>query len=855
MGKRFAGFCLAIIIAQTVSVLNGHGQITYNTVVSGRVTDARTKEPLHFVSVILENTTIGINTDADGKYRIVTEKAAYKVKFSYLGYETASFVITPGKTQTVNAALVPASFELGEIVVKPKKTKYSNKENPSVDLIRRIIDNKDLNRARSLDWYNYKKYEKVVFSLSNLSEDFKKSPLFKKYQFVFENTDTTRLDGKQTLPVYITESVSDYYFRRIPGAVKEIIKAEKTINFSEYIDNNGITSYLGYLYQNIDIYDNEIFFLTNNFLSPIAVGAPLQYKYFIMDTTLVNNVKCTRIFFEPRNPADFLFHGFLFVTADSALAITKIDMSFNKGINIDWIKDVRIVQEFRKINNTAWVLTSDEVSVEFGVTLSLPGALGQRIVTRDAYSINEPVPDSIFSTPVVERKTSYRGENKGYWDMIRQPPLNKHEENLYRIVDSVKTVPGFRNAMKIVMLLTTSFWEYDKWELGPVGSFYSYNPVEGSRIRIGGRTREALSKTFFLESFIAYGFKDKLPKYSITGTYALNHKSIYTFPVKSIKINYKYDTQIPGQDLDYSEADNFFLSFTRGVNDKLFYNRTLMIEHINEFENHFSFAAGYNITRQYTGGNLHFVTDVFVPPVHTEYETEYINIFEPYVKLRYAPGEQFYQGKLYRDRVPSTHPIFQLQYSLGSQNLGNDYNYNKLYFSATKRFWLSIIGYTDVSVEAAKVFGQASWPVLFIHNANQSYAYQRYSYNMMNFLEFVSDQYVSLNIDHSFNGFFFNKIPLLKKLKFREVATLKVLYGGVTDKNNPDLNPDLFNYPVANDGTPLTFTLERKPYIEASIGCSNILRIFRVDLIKRITYLDQPNVSSLGVRVQFRFDF
>jgi hypothetical protein len=846
--------CAILVLLVIFSCYSGNAQTVYNTVISGQVTDAKTKEPLHFVSVILENTTIGVNTAADGRYRISTEKAAYKIKFSYVGYESASFVITPGKTQTVNAALVPSDVKIDEIVVKAKKTKYSNKDNPSVELIRKIIENKDLNRAKSLDWYNYKKYEKVVFSLSNLSEDFKKSPLFRKYQFVFDNTDTTRLDGKQTLPVYITESRSDYFYRRDPVATKEIVRAEKTINFSEYIDNNGITSYLNYLYQNIDIYDNDIFFLTNKFLSPIAIGAPLQYKYFIMDTSLVNNVKCTRIFFEPRNPADFLFHGFLFVTTDTSLAITRIDMSFNKGINIDWIKDVRIVQEFKKIHEKAWVLTSDEVSIDFGVTLAMPGALGQRKVTRDEYSINEPFPDTVFSAPVIEKRINATGENDTYWSAVRQPPLNNHEENLYRIVDSVKKVPGFRNAMKIVMLLTTSFWEYDNWELGPVGSFYSYNPVEGSRIRLGGRTRDALSKSLYFESFIAYGFKDKLPKYSFTGTYALNHKSIYTFPVKSVKINYKYDTQVPGQDLDYSEADNFFLSFTRGVNDKLFYNRTLMTEYINEFENHFSYALGYNMTRQYAGGTLRFVTGVSDPPVYSEYETEYLNIFEPYVKLRYAPREEFYQGKLYRDRVPSPHPILQLQYSLGSQSLGNNYNYNKLYFSVSRRFYLSIVGYTDVSAEAGKVFGQVSWPLLFIHNANQSYAYQRYSYNMMNFLEFVSDQYVSLNIDHSFNGFFFNKIPFLKKLKLREVATLKVLYGGVTDRNNPDLNPDLFNYPVA-DGTPTTFTLEKKPYIEASIGCSNILRIFRVDLIKRITYLDHPNVSSFGVRVQFRFDF
>jgi hypothetical protein len=832
----------------------GYTQSVYNTVISGRVTDAKTKEPLHFVSVILENTTIGVNTDADGRYRISTEKAAYKVKFSFIGYETATFVITPGKTQVVNAAMVPSDVEIDEIIVKPKKTKYSNKDNPSVELIRRIIDNKSLNRIDNLDTYKYNKYEKVVFSVSNLNENVRNSGLFNKYQFVFDNTDTTRLDGKKTLPLYITEVQSDFFYRKDPKATKEIITAEKTINFSEYIDNQGITSYLKYLYQNINIYDNEIYFLTNKFLSPIAAGAPIQYKYFIMDTAMVNGVKCTRLFFEPRNAADFLFHGFLFVTNDSSLAITRIDMSFNKGINIDWVKDVRIVQEFEKVQNKAWVLTSDEVSIDFGITTTLPGMLGQRKVTYNDYSINEPIAGIVFTSPEVVRLSDTEGKSDDYWESVRKPPLNIHEKQLYTIVDSVKHVPGFRGAMKIIMLITTSFLEYDKFEIGPVSSFYSYNPVEGSRIRFGGRTRPELSKTWYLESFVAYGFSDKLPKYSITGTYALNHKSIYTYPVKSLKINYKYDTQIPGQDLDYSEADNFFLSFTRGVNDKLFYNRTFMVEHLNEFENHFSYALGYNMTRQYPGGNLKFVTDVYVPPVSTEYTTDYIDIFEPYLKLRFAPKEEFYQGKLYRDRVPSTHPVIQLQYSFGSEKLGNDYNYNKLYFSVSRKFLLSIVGYTYVTAEAGKVFGKASWPVLFIHNANQSYAYQRYSYNMMNFLEFVSDQYVSLNIDHSFNGFFFNKIPLLKKLKFREVATLKILYGGVTDRNNPDLNPDLFNYPVASDGSPLTFTLEKKPYIEASLGCSNIFRIFRVDVIKRFTYLDQPNVSSIGVRVQVRFD-
>jgi len=259
----------------------------------------------------------------------------------------------------------------------------------------------------------------------------------------------------------------------------------------------------------------------------------------------------------------------------------------------------------------------------------------------------------------------------------------------------------------------------------------------------------------------------------------------------------------------------------------------------------------YDFTRQSTGGNLHFIYD---DNYLLTGEVPYIIISEATLKLRYAPKETFYQGKIYRDPVPSKYPVIKFKYTLGAKSINNDFNYQRIELGISRRFYLSIVGYTDVSAETGKIFGKVPYPLLFIHNANQTYSYQRYSYNMMNFLEFVSDEYVSLNIDHSFNGFFFNKIPLLKKLKFREIATLKVLYGGVTRNNNPDLQSDLFKFPKDIDGTLLTYTLEKKPYIEASIGVSNILKIFRIDIIKRITYLHHPNVSDLGVRLQFRFD-
>jgi hypothetical protein len=848
---KFIFFITIYIITGLYGSLNSYSQNSSNTIIKGTVIDAKTREPLPFVSVALENTSTGTITDNKGNYNIVTIATSYKVRFSFVGYDTETRIIYPGKTQTINIELNPTAVELGEVVVKPAKKAYKNKDNPAVVLMGKVIDNKGINRMEGLDYYKYSKYEKIVFSLSNLPEDFKQPKSFNKFQFVLDNVDTTRQDGKKNIPVYIKESQSDFFYRKNPKADKEIINAEKTIKFDEYIDNKGLSANIKYLYQDIDIYANEIFFLSNKFLSPVSATAPILYRYYIIDTSMVDNTKCIKMFFEPRNPADFLFHGFLFITADSSYAIKKIDMSFNKGINIDWVNDVRIIQDFDKIENKGWVLTKDDTSVDFGISQNILGMYGQKEVFYNNYSINEAIADTVFKGPDKITKLNEATNLSSYWETARLAPLSSSEKALYTIVDSVKKIPSFKRQMDIVMLLTSQFLPLGKFEIGPVGTFYSFNQIEGSRVRFGGRTTYEFNNRIYFDGYLAYAFKDDLFKYNIGVTYSLSGKSIYKFPVRSIRIGYQYDTETPGQVLQYSTQDNILLSFKRGVDDKMFYNGILKLEYLHEFENHFSYTLGYNFKKQTPAGNLYFTTDENLPWSN---EVPYINLSEVNVKLRYAPKEQFYQGKIYRSPIPSKHPVMQLEGAFGSKNLNSDYNYQKIKFGISRRFYFSIVGYTDIAAEAGKVFGTVPYPLLFIHNANQTYSYQKYSYNMMNFLEFVSDQYFSLNIDHSFNGFFFNKVPLLKKLKFREVATLKVLYGSVSDKNNPNLNPDLFIFPTAEDGTPVTFAMDKKPYIEGSIGVSNILRIFRIDLIKRFSYLDNPNVSSLGFRVQFRLD-
>jgi hypothetical protein len=851
MGERKNGLKISVLLFISFAALaDSVAQTSVNTILSGIVTDASTKEPLPSVAVTLENTTIGTLTDKNGRYSIVTSATSYKLKFDFLGYEDVEKVIIPGRKQVIDIQMNPTAFQLNEVVVRPEKKVYRNKNNPAVELIDKVIANKSLNKKENLDFYSYGKYDKIVFSASNIGNKVQNSKLFKDFSFVFDNMDTTRKDGTVNLPLFIQETASDFYFRKEPRSTKEIVNAEKTINFDEYIDPRGVTAYLRYMYQNINIYDNEIFFLTNKFLSPVSSIAPGFYRYFIQDTSEVGGTKCVRLFFEPRNKSDFLFHGFLFITADTLCAIKKVDMSFNKGINIDWIKDVRIEQEFDKIQGKAWVLTRDDIMIDFGLTEKLPGVLGERSVSYNNYTVNETVPDSVFDGQLIDRKSDMTRKSPVYWESVRNPPLKSFEKSIYSMIDSAKTVPAFRRDMDIIMLLTTSFYTRKNFEFGPVGSYFSHNPIEGDRIRFGGRTTPQFSKSIYFETYAAYGFKDHLAKYGITASYSIPHTSIYHFPVKVLRLSYKFDTSIPGSGTEFYVPDNFFLSFKRGLNDKIYYNRNFRAEYLSEFDNHFSFDIGYNRDVLSTGGSLKFQSSDTVtgPPL------SHLNVFEGFVNLRYAPNEEFYQGKMFRDPVPSVFPVLELRYSFGNRILGNDYNYHKLQLSVSRRFLLSIVGYSDVRLEAGKVFGSVPYPYLFIHNANQTYIYDKNSYNMMNFLEFVSDKYIALNIDHSFNGFFFNKIPLLKKLKLREVATLKVLYGGVEDKNDPAINTGLLKYPEDLNGVPLTYTLEKKPYIEASIGCSNIFRFLRVDIVKRFTYLDLPNAPSIGIRLKVKFD-
>jgi len=427
------------------------------------------------------------------------------------------------------------------------------------------------------------------------------------------------------------------------------------------------------------------------------------------------------------------------------------------------------------------------------------------------------------------------------------------ESNIYRNVDTLQTIPSFRRIMDITTLFFAGYKSFGKVEIGPANTFYSFNPVEGFRLRFGGRTTTELSNRLYFEGYGAYGFKDQKWKYFASSTFSLNNKSVYHFPLHYIRASYQRDTKIPGQELQFVQEDNFLLSFKRGDNNRWLYNDVIKLEYIREFTNHFSYKLGFTQWAQTPAGILKYerTTDGAAQTISQ------LNNTELSLELRYAPNEQFYQGKLYRTPLINRSPIFTLRYNAGIKGLlSGQTDYHTITGNIAKRVYLSQYGFADVTAEGGYIFGKnIPFPLLMIHRANQTYAYQLNSYNLMNFLEFVSDRYASIDVQYYFNGFLFNKIPLLKRLKLREVLSVKALVGGLRDENNPNKGASVFRFPVDSEGRSISYTLGSQPYIEGSVGVANIFKLVRVDLVRRFSYLNNPNTVQWGVRTRFRLDF
>lgn len=844
---RFSTVWLSVLAAVLFGVsFTLSAQKVTPTVVQGTVNDAETRTPIPFATVSVPGVSLGVMTDENGKYRIQTERRITEIKFSVIGYNAVTRVVKPGRTQTIDVELSPATQVLQEVVIKPEK--YKKKNNPARELIEEVIAHRADNHIENLRTYQDEQYEKIFFGLSNLGDKIEQRRMMRQVRFVLENRDTSKFEGLSVVPMYLQENVSDCYRRSDPKRKRTYVKASQSVQFPGTVDEKGMNQSLQYLYEEIDIYDNYITLLTDQFLSPIAPAAPLFYRYYPADTLLEDGRKIIKLEFFPKNKTEMLLQGELYIALDSSFAVTKINFSVGDGVNLNWVQDLQVEQEFQRLPAGKWILRTEDYRLHFGVVEGSAGLVGQRYVVHRDIQIDERIPDSLFAVPdaVTYLPGAKDATNPEFWSQNRPIPLNAAESVTYANIDSLQRTRFYRN---------TRFWMHtliggyapagQAIEVGPLASFYAYNDVEGWRFRVGGRTRESLSKRYRLEGYLGYGLLDQRWKYHIRGQYALGSSVHNEFPLNIVRASYTSDVMLPMQVFQGgTPPSNIFGSVVRGANDRFFYFQRFNAHYEREYRNHFSWQAGVTRQQFQPAGALRFEPASGGPAV-------YDPVIEgsPYVLLRYAPGEKSYQGSTGRMIVDFNY-IATVQYNMGRNGfLDGQYDYHRVTASLYKYSDTPPFGYNTTYIEAGGIFGRGlPYPLLALHPGNQSYIYQQYSYNMMNFLEFVSDRYVTLITDHYFNGFFLNKIPLLRRLKLREVATVKVLYGGVSRQNQPDELNGLYRFPTAPDGTPLTYTLEGKPYVEASLGVSNIFKIFRIDFVRRFTYLDHPGAARFGIK-------
>ena len=802
--------------------------LAQNYTITGKVFDAESKEPLPFVAIIIKGTTIGATTDFDGNFSITTSKLGDSLVASYVSYKKLTRPMKRGVTQVINMPLVLEGVSLIEVVVKAG-------DNPAHRIIRNVIANKVYNNKRKLDAYQYESYNKVEFDLNRIPKEMQEKKIFKPIKFIFDNVDSLNSGEKPSLPIFITESISELYYRSNPSVRKEIIKASKVTG----IENTSVSSVMGDMYQNINVYDNHILIFGKDFVSPVSDNGLFYYKYYLLDSMFIGNTWCYQIKFESKRPQELCFSGNIWIS-DSTWAVKRLEMSIPKEANINFINAANIVQEFTQVDST-WMLSKDRLVIDFAMNKTQVGIYGRKTTSYKDFKINQPKEVKFYEFGdkiVVEDNAAKKSD--AFWNASRHDSLSVREQKIYHMIDTIKTLPVYRTWVDILTIFVSGYKVVNNFEIGPYFNLLSYNRVEGPRLRFGGRTSSKFSRWYELEGYVAYGTKDERFKYS------LGFKSFITKKPhrQLVGMTYKSDYEILGQSQNGFSQDNLFASLfrtnpltnlTRVDKTEAWYER----EWVDGLTSRIS-LTGRTITPLIANTYTYLKNDGSVVT------KENIKNTEVRVNVRFAYKEKFISGDFSRISLGTKWPVMQVNYSKSLQNaFRGEYDYQKVVLNVSDRIRLiSLLGYTDYTAEVGKIFGAVPYPLMELHGGNETYVYDYMSFNMMKYYEFASDQYASVGLFHHFEGLLFNKIPLIKKLKWREVVTCKALWGSVNEKNRKTL---IF---------PTTLkSLNDEPYVEVSAGIENIFKVFRVDALWRSTYLRPRAIENFGVKVGFQLAF
>ena len=832
--------------------------------IQGVVTDSLTNEPIPYLSVFYEGKGVGSITDNDGNYKVETRKGWNKLTFSAVGYVTKVVNIIPGVTKNLNVRMRPDDIMLDEVVVKPKREKYSRKNNPAVELMKKVIAHKKNNKLSENDYYQYNKYQKITMSLNDVTPEMLEKGMYKKMPFLKDQIELCEETNKFILPISVDETASQKIYRKHPKSEKTIIKGMSSTGVNElFATGDMLSTVLKDVFTDVNICDNDIRLLQYPFISPISSSDAISfYKFYIMDTTFVDKDKCFHLTFVPNNSQDFGFTGHLYVLADSSYTVKKCTMNLPKKSGVNFIDNMDIIQEFEQLPNGEWVLKTDDMIVEMTLMKIMQGFQIRRTTRYSDYAFDE-LPQQLFKRKGAEIKEAdamMRGDD--FWNQYRPVPLTQTESSMDMLVKRLEQMPGFKYVIFVLKAFIENFVETgtkehpSKVDIGPVNTMISNNYIDGLRLRMSAQTTANLNPHLFFKGYYAYGFKDHRSKYMGEVEYSFNKKEYLPreFPKNSITFSYQYDVMSPTDKFLKTDKDNVFVSFKTSTVDQMSYVRNIALKYENETQ--FGLKTTVEVkhsTDEPTGGLAYITNDdqkTLVPEIQT---------MEASLAFRYAPGETFVNTKQRRIPVSFDAPVFTLSHTAGFKGvLGGEYNYNLTEIGLYKRFWFSSWGKIDMFVKGGAQWNKVPFPLLIMPAANLSYILQRETFNLINNMEFLNDRYASLDVSWDLNGKIFNRIPLLKKLKWREAIGFKMLYGHLTDKNNPMKHPgdsELFLFPT-RDGRPTSFVMDPKtPYMECSVGIHNIFKILHIDYVRRLNYLDHPDANKWGVRFMVMMTF
>lgn len=839
-------------------LLSLYGQ---DVTVKGKVTDATTGEGLPYAALLIKGTTLGTATDAEGFFVLSVPKGEKTLSVSYLGYDSREMPLIPEKTAYLEIALSPSGIHLGEVVVKPTKEKYRKKDNPAVRLVREIIDRKKLNTPYAHDYFSYERYEKVLFAMNEYTPKPSKKGKKGKFSFVEEFVDTLN-DGTTILPVSEKERMEKVYYRNHPKSERHVVEASQSSGVDEVFSRDGVQQFLGEVFREVDIFKNDIPLFLQRFVSPLSHIAPNYYKYYLLDTLDVAGQPCVDLGFVPFNSETFGFTGHLYVTLDSTYFVQKVILNVPKDINLNFVSHMTIEQTFARTADSTRLLTKDDIRVNFKLSEKSKGMYARRLLIYRNHSFD--VPDAqtakLFdeSEPTLVCADAYH-QPDSYWKSVRPAEAEKKNPNsVSNLMARLRSVPVFYFTEKVVSVLVSGYIPThkdplkNKFDLGPMNSTFNGNAIEGARFRVGGGTTPVLSKRWLADGYAAYGTRDRKFKYDALLEYSFNDRKDYRleFPIHSLRLEYMYDLNKLGQQYMYTSKDNMMLAIRRKKDTRATYLRKAELTYTREHYNGISYGVVLRNLREYATPYAEFnrfEADGSLMPVN-HYDLTAVEL-----RFRYGRNEKFYQTRTQRIPITFDALIFNVSHVMAKKGLlGSSYNYQRTDIGVQKRFWFSAFGYVDLIAKAGKVWSKVPYPLLILPNANLTYTIQPEAYTNMNALEFLNDEYASWDVTYYMNGNLLNRIPLVKKLKWREVFTFRGLWGNLTDKNNPLLASSKEGLYLFPEGS---FQMGKAPYMEAGVGIENIFKFLRIDYVWRLNYRNNPDIQKSGIRMTMKLSF